>query len=100
MSAFSAVSVIVLSTAFEDLLVRRYGVRQEAVRVVRPGVDLVRFHLVDGLGGRELLTRVAPGQQRLARQPDQQDDDDEREERAAEEAIHEDSRLRLAEGMF
>jgi glycosyltransferase involved in cell wall biosynthesis len=38
-----AASVIVLSEAFGSLLVRRYGVRQEAVRVVRPGVDLEWF---------------------------------------------------------
>src|SRR4051794_12665864 len=38
-----AASVIVLSTAFKELLVRRYGVRPDVVRVVRPGVDLRRF---------------------------------------------------------
>jgi glycosyltransferase involved in cell wall biosynthesis len=38
-----AAGAIVLSNAFKDLLVRRYGVRPELVRVVRPGVDLDRF---------------------------------------------------------
>jgi glycosyltransferase involved in cell wall biosynthesis len=38
-----AAAVIVLSTAFKELLVRRYGVGPGAVRVVRPGVDLRRF---------------------------------------------------------
>lgn len=35
--------VIVLSSAFRDLLVRDYGVAAERIRVVPPGVDLQRF---------------------------------------------------------
>jgi glycosyltransferase involved in cell wall biosynthesis len=38
-----AARAIVLSDAFKELLVSRYGVRPELVRVVRPGVDLERF---------------------------------------------------------
>jgi glycosyltransferase involved in cell wall biosynthesis len=38
-----AARAIVLSDAFKELLVKRYGVKPELVRVVRPGVDLDRF---------------------------------------------------------
>ena len=38
-----AAAAIVLSNAFKELLVGRYGVRPEAVHVVRPGVDVDRF---------------------------------------------------------
>ncbi|MBH0774743.1 glycosyltransferase family 4 protein [Nocardia bovistercoris] len=43
MRAAGARRFVVLSEHFRDLLVERYGVRPEAVRVVPPGVDLERF---------------------------------------------------------
>jgi glycogen(starch) synthase len=51
----SATTVVVLSNAFKELLVRRYGVQPEAVRVVRPGVDLDRFSPGDRHGARQQL---------------------------------------------
>ena len=50
-----AAAVIVLSEAFGSLLVRRYGVRPDAVRVVRPGVDLERFAPGDRAAARRAL---------------------------------------------
>src|SRR2546423_4287834 len=50
-----ATTVIVLSNAFKDLLIRRYGVQPEAVRVVRPGVDLDRFSPGDRRRARQQL---------------------------------------------
>ena len=40
-----AAAVVVLSSAFRDLLVQRYGIAPWLVEVVPPGVDLNRFHV-------------------------------------------------------
>ena len=50
-----AAAAIVLSNPFKELLVGRYGVRPENVRVVRPGVDLDRFSPGDRGGARHQL---------------------------------------------
>jgi glycosyltransferase involved in cell wall biosynthesis len=50
-----AVAAIVLSEAFGELLVRRYGVRPEVVRVVRPGVNLEYFSPGDRGAARRAL---------------------------------------------
>jgi glycosyltransferase involved in cell wall biosynthesis len=50
-----AASAIVLSNAFKELLVGRYGVRPERVHVVRPGVDVDRFSPGDREAARERL---------------------------------------------
>ncbi|RZS87399.1 glycosyltransferase involved in cell wall biosynthesis [Motilibacter rhizosphaerae] len=51
--------LVVLSTAFADLLVEGYGVDRERVHVVRPGVDLERF-TPDHEGARERLGLSGP----------------------------------------
>lgn len=50
-----AKGAIVLSNAFKELLVTRYGVRPERVHVVRPGVDLERFSPGDRGAARRRL---------------------------------------------
>ena len=50
-----AARTIVLSNAFKELLVRRYGVRPDTVHVVRPGVDLDRFSPGDRAAARRRL---------------------------------------------
>lgn len=53
---------IVLSRAFGDILVREYGVREDAIRVIPGGVDLRRFE--HGLSRREARERLGWPQDR------------------------------------
>lgn len=48
-------AVVVLSEAFGRLVVKRYGVDPSRVRVMPPGVDLVRFQVGDKVAAREAL---------------------------------------------
>lgn len=51
--------VVVLSDAFKELLVERYGVSPWFVNVVPPGIDLDRFHPGDRAAARSVLNLPA-----------------------------------------
>jgi glycosyltransferase involved in cell wall biosynthesis len=50
-----AAALVVLSRAFGDILVERYGVPRERIRVLAPGVDLDRFRPGDRAAARAAL---------------------------------------------
>jgi glycosyltransferase involved in cell wall biosynthesis len=47
--------IIVLSEAFRRIVINDFGILPARVHVVRPGVDLERFHPLDTMGAREQL---------------------------------------------